>query len=262
MGRVLQRRGVPSVDQKNFIHSGDSFVVNQPVKTKPVDAAMRALKILKVFNHRSAELTLSQISAATDMAKSTVLRMLLSLIEEGFVIATTSKRYMLGPEVYRLGRCYADSFDLEDRIRPLMKELVKSSDECVSFFQRVGDKRMCLFRENSQQLLREHVAEGDTVVLDRGAAGRVLLDFEKTNPLDPGSLDLKGTLPYVSHGERNAEIGGLAAPVFSNFSGLIGALAISGPVMRLTPERIETLRPLIYTTAAAISSRLGSRFYN
>ncbi|WPB56442.1 IclR family transcriptional regulator [Xylophilus sp. GOD-11R] len=232
-----------------------------PVKTKPVDAALRALKILKVFDHRRPELTLSEIAAQTGMVKSTTLRMLLSLIEEGFVTVNASKRYMLGPEVYRLGCCYADSFDLEQRIRPRMKALVRDSDECVSFFQRLGDQRMCLFRENSQQVLREHVAEGDTVVLDKGAAGRVLMDFERTNALESGSEAVRARLPYISHGERNSEIGGLAAPVFSNQKGLIGALAISGPVARLTPERIDALRPLIYATAAELSMLLGSRFY-
>jgi len=235
---------------------------NTAVKTKPVDAALRALKILKVFNHRAPELTLSEIALQIGMVKSTTLRMLLSLIEEGFVTVNASKRYMLGPEVYRLGCCYADSFDLEQRIRPRMKALVRSSDECVSFFLRLGDKRMCLFRENSLQVLREHVAEGDTVVLDRGAAGRVLLDFEKTSALESGSDTVKATLPYISHGERNSEIGGLAAPVFSHLKGLIGALTISGPIARLTPERIEELRPMIYATAAEISALLGARFYS
>lgn len=231
-------------------------------KTRPVDAALRALKILKVFGQSSPELSLSEIAQRTGMAKSTTLRMLLSLAEEGFVAVNASKRYMLGPEVYRLGCCYADNFDLEQRIRPRMKALVRESGECVSFFQRLGDQRMCLFRENSQQVLREHVAEGHTVVLDRGAAGRVLVDFERVSPLEAGTMAMRASLPYISHGERNSEIGGLAAPVFSTLKGgLLGALAISGPVARLTPERIESMRPLIYSTAAELSALLGSRFY-
>lgn len=235
--------------------------MNSPVKTKPVDAALRALKILKVFNHRTPQLTLSQISQQCGMVKSTTLRMLLSLVEEGFITVDIDKRYMLGPEVFRLGSCYAGSFELEPHIRPVMKTLVEQTGECVSFFQRVGDKRMCLFRENSHQVLREHVAEGDTVVLDRGAAGRVLLDFAGFNGdhrSQPGILD---SLPYVSHGERDAGIGGLAAPVFSGFKGLLGAITISGPVSRLTPERIRELRKSVFSAAAQISAELGARFY-
>lgn len=234
----------------------------KPAKTKPVDAALRALKILKVFSQATPELTLSEIAVHTGMVKSTTLRMLLSLVEEGFVTVNANRRYMLGPEVYRLGCCYAENFDLEQRIRPRMKALVRDAGECVSFFQRLGDQRMCLFRENSQQVLREHVAEGHTVVLDRGAAGRVLVDFEHTPALQAASLEVRASLPYISHGERNSEIGGLAAPVFSPLKGgLIGALAISGPVVRLTPERLDALRPLIYAAAAELSAQLGSRFY-
>jgi len=231
-------------------------------KTKPVDAVTRALRILKVFNHRTPTLALSQIAQKTDMAKSTTLRMLVTLVEEGYICVDADKRYSLGPEVYRLGRCYVDGFNLERHIRPVMKSLVDETSESISFFQQVGDKRMCLFREDSSQVLIEHVAEGGTVDLDRGAAGRVLLDFQHVGGYEPALKEQRMALPYQSLGERDAGIGGIAVPVFSSLQGLVGALTISGPVMRLSQERMTELAPHLYRAAAKLSSAMGSRFYD
>lgn len=231
------------------------------LKTKPVDAVIRALQILKTFDHTAPELSLAEVCRRTGTVKSTALRMLISLAQEGLITVTPDRRYALGPELYWLGKCYADSFRLEDHVRPVMKDLVASAQECVSFFQRVGNKRMCLFREDSAQILREHVAEGDTVSLDKGAAGRVLTHFAKYDSMTPSPARTLESLPFVSIGERDSEIGGIAAPVFSNATGLVGAITISGPLSRLTQSRIDGLKPLVYASAAELSGKLGARFY-
>lgn len=231
------------------------------LKTKPVDAVVRALQILKSFDTNAKDMSLAELCRRTGIVKSTTLRMLLSLAEEGMITITPDRRYALGPELYRLGKRYADSVEFEDHIRPVMKELVASTQECVSFFQRVGNKRMCLFREDSDQLLREHVAEGDTVSLDKGAAGRVLTQFAKHDAMTLGPAKTLESLPFISIGERDSEIGGIAAPVFSNVTGLVGAMTISAPLTRLSESRIATLRPLVYAAAARVSKALGARFY-
>lgn len=230
-------------------------------KTKSVDAVIRALSILKLFDQTTQDLTLAEISRRTGMVKSTALRMLVSLADEQLITVTADKRYALGPEVYRLGKAYSAGFNLETHVRPAMQDLVKDVNECVSFFQRIGNRRMCLFREDSDHLLREHVAEGDTVSLDKGAAGRVLTSFAKQDAALPAALATLESLPFVSLGERDAEITGIAAPIFSGAQGLVGALTISGPKSRLTEDYIVTLKPRVLHAAAAVSRKLGARFY-
>ncbi|SDH98433.1 IclR family transcriptional regulator [Alloyangia pacifica] len=230
-------------------------------KTKSVEAVIRALQVLKLFDKSTQELSLAEISRRTGMVKSTALRMLVSLAEEQMVTVTADRKYALGPEIYRLGKAYTSGFNLESHVRPAMQQLVLDANECVSFFQRIGNRRMCLFREDSDHLLREHVAEGDTVSLDRGAAGRVLTTFPKQDPNLTAPLRTLEQLPLVSIGERDAEINGLAAPVFSAAQGLVGALTISGPKSRLTESYIEELKPKVLRTAANLSARLGARFY-
>jgi DNA-binding IclR family transcriptional regulator len=51
----------------------------------------------------------------------------------------------------------------------------------------------------------------------------------------------------------------LAAPVHGPTGDVIAALSVSGPTLRLDPERIEELRPVLTREAAALSARLGHR---
>src|ERR687885_139970 len=51
----------------------------------------------------------------------------------------------------------------------------------------------------------------------------------------------------------------LAAPVHGPTGEVIAALSLSGPTLRLPPERIAKLKPVLKTHAAALSARLGHR---
>jgi DNA-binding IclR family transcriptional regulator len=49
----------------------------------------------------------------------------------------------------------------------------------------------------------------------------------------------------------------MAAPVFGPGEALAGALALSAPVIRWTPEALAAARPLLTQAAAALSRRIG-----
>ncbi|MFC5357653.1 IclR family transcriptional regulator [Azospirillum himalayense] len=232
-----------------------------PVKTQGVDAVKKALDILRAFSQEQPTLSLSEISKKTGYVKSTALRMLISLEESGFITANADKTYSVGSEAFRIGSLYQKTFRLEAVIRPVMRDMVNGTGESASFFRREGNQRICLFREDSAQALREHVAEGDVVALDRGAAGRVLLEFSDTNPLRPATPEMVARLPVISLGERDPDIAGVAVPILSATSGLAGALTLSGPAFRMTPERIAAMAPIVIAGGSRISAALGSTFY-
>ena len=51
----------------------------------------------------------------------------------------------------------------------------------------------------------------------------------------------------------------MAAPVRGARGEVIAALSISGPTLRMTPERIEELQPILTSEARLLSRRLGHR---
>ena len=59
--------------------------------------------------------------------------------------------------------------------------------------------------------------------------------------------------------ELEQGLAAMAAPVRGPTGDVIAALSLSGPTMRLTPERIAELRPVLVNEAHALSERLGYR---
>ena len=51
----------------------------------------------------------------------------------------------------------------------------------------------------------------------------------------------------------------MAAPVFDASGAAIAALSVSGPTLRLSPKRVDELRPIVTKQARALSERLGFR---
>ena len=79
-----------------------------------VAAVSRALSILDAFLGTKGILTLKEISEATDLYKSTVLRLLVSLERFGYVCCLGDKGYQVGPKGAELAAVYQASFDLRD----------------------------------------------------------------------------------------------------------------------------------------------------
>jgi len=231
------------------------------LKTKGVEAVDKALGILMLFDTENPTLSLGDISERTGHVKSTALRLLVSLQNAGLVVPTSDKRYTVGAQAFRIGCVYQHTFRLDRIVRPALRKLVVATGESGSFFRREGNKRVCLFREDSHQVLREHVAEGEAVSLDKGAAGHVLTSFETIDGGHPGNPAALSSLPIIALGERGPDIAGMSAPIFAAGSGLIGALSLSGPRIRFTTEKIEEMKPVFLKAAADLSFELGSRFY-
>ncbi|AYD04824.1 IclR family transcriptional regulator [Neorhizobium sp. NCHU2750] len=238
-------------------------MTDQPpqLKTKGVEAVDKALRILTLFSVETPILSLHEISIKAGLVKSSTLRLLVSLQNAGLLSMTSDRRYAVGFEAFRIGSVYQRTFHLNAIMRPALKELVRNTGESVSFFRREGDTRVCLFREDTDAPLREHIAEGDAVPIGKGAAGHVFLTYGDHTGMQPATLTELALLPMVTIGERGPDIAGMSVPIFAMEQGMIGALTLSGPATRFTPEKIETMKPLLMRTAANITGALRSSFF-
>jgi DNA-binding IclR family transcriptional regulator len=174
-------------------------------------AVDRAISLLAAFRAGDKALSMTALSERTRLYKSTVLRLLASLEHGGLVRRTADGQWMLGPEVARLASLYAESFSLEAVVMPEMRELVQRTQESAAFHVRQGELRMCLFRVDSPQLLRDHVRAGDMLPLDRGAGGRLLLAFSGARGRVYEQARKDGYL--VVAGDRVPGLMGISAPV-------------------------------------------------
>ena len=213
----------------------------------------KALGILCLFTPLKPELTLAQIATDTGLYKSTALRMLASLENAGLVIKKMDGKYILGRSIAVLHSAYQENASLENIAMPILKTLMESTQESAAFHVRQGDKRLCLFRVDSNQALRDHIKTGDLLPLDKGAGGKVLLAFEGAN----GKIfsKIREEMLLAISGDRVKEMAGISAPVFNN-QGLLGVITLTMPAYRL----LDKQKKMVRDSAKKLTELLGGTF--
>lgn len=222
-----------------------------------VAAVDRAVAILRCFSIAQPTLTLNELAARTGLYKSTILRLLNSLLHAQLIERIAEGRYRIGPGTFELGAIYRRNATQADVLLPLMRALADELGESVAFSVRSGrNERTCLLKVLSpKHTIHYYVHEGDTLPCDRGSGGRILLAFAG-EPGDAYELARQRCF-YVSIGERDPETAGVAVPLFGTDQALAGSLTVTGPRSRFTDAFITTVTAALLRTASVATRRLG-----
>lgn len=225
-------------------------------KSDGVAAANRALAVLGAFESSPDGMTLAALATETGLYESTILRLLDSLLNAGFVKRLADGRYVVGPRVLPLSEMYRRSFKLSDFALPRLRALSEETGECAGLYVREGDRRVCLHHVQPQRSVRSHVVEGVTFALDKGAAGRVILALDEGTPGPPYD-QIRARGYAITQKERDPESAALACPVFAHGSRLLGAMSLVIPLYRFSDEVGAKLLPAVQRSAAALTADLG-----
>lgn len=218
---------------------------------KGVSAAERALAVLTAFRRGDSALSLAELAERTGLVKSTILRLALSLQQYRLLARLPDGSYRLDAETLRLGTAYQQAFRLSDHVMPVLEQLASKTGETTSFYVRNGEERLCLFRVESTNRIRMTVQPGDTRPMDKSAIAQTLRRYQ-SGP--PGPDD---ELPLFTSGVTDPHAAALAMPVFGIGDSLVGALAISGPVSRLTTARAEQIKGALSDAATRLTLACG-----
>lgn len=220
-----------------------------------VAAVNRALSILLAFEKSVEGMTLGELSAATGLYHSTILRLCESLEHAGFLNRLADGRFMLGATPFYLGMLYQETFRIWDYAAPVLRTLVRDTKETAAIYIREGNERICLHRMVQPRAVRMHVREGERVELDKGAAGKVLLAFsgEKGERFDI----IREAFYSVSLSERGSEAAAIACPVFGPKQRLICSISLGMPVFRFDQKIFREFLPLVMNAAAAMTKKIG-----
>jgi IclR family KDG regulon transcriptional repressor len=243
----------------------------------------KAMDILFCFDADHAQLRLTDISERVGLHKSTTHRLLALLRKKGLIVADPeSQLYSLGPGVVELAWTVLRQQDLRAVCRPYLEQLRQDTNETVSLYTRMGNKRVCVEECESGQDIKYSHAVGLTAPLHVGAPGKALLAFLppeeretllQTLPLtavtpktltDPAQLraELERTRQRgyaVSSEERSRGASAVAAPIRDWRGKVIAAIGVLGPSQRLTPGVLEELGSRVMQVAQQISTALGYR---
>jgi len=218
-----------------------------------VAAVDRALGLLAAFREGDRSLGLAELATRAGLVKSTTLRLLASLTHFGLLQRLPDGTYALGPEVARLQSIYTASFSLEAVVMPVLRELVRRTRESGVYHVPQAGARLCLYRVDSPQPIRDHVQVGELVPIDRGAGGRVLSAFSGAKGAIYDRIRKLGYAALV--GDRSPELAGIAAPVFKAGGELAAAVTLTMPATRYREDHVDPVRE----AAREISAKLGYR---
>jgi len=139
-----------------------------------VEALARGLEVIRSFDRLHLTQTISQISERTLLARPTVLRLLITLKELGYVRELENK-YSLTPKVVDLGMAYISALGLYGSAKPHMELLSKQVDQTVSLAELDGSDIVYTGRVEVPKIVSVGVTVGARLPSASTALGRVLL---------------------------------------------------------------------------------------
>lgn len=249
-------------------------------EVKTTRAVERAVDILYCL--ADGEKQLVEISRKVGLGKSTVHRLLASLVTKGLVAQNpATSGYSLGPGFFRLLHSSLSSYTYLTAVASEpMRRLNELSGETVVLHVLKGKERLCVAEVESPQELKYTAGVGATAPVYTGAAGKLFLgcmdrkererfvNSLEITPLTPNTITDKEQLLReaeeaakrgyaISFGERIVGSSCISVPVRGTDGRAIAVLSILGPSVRLSKEKLLELLPALQAEANRIAHELG-----
>lgn len=232
--------------------------MRQHSSTNSIQKVCRILKILST----PQPLRLTDISEASGINKATALRLLDTLIEEGFVARDERKKlYTLGDESATLGIAMHGRNHIRNRARSALLRLADMSGDTVLLSTRSGCEVVCVDREFGNFPIRANYLDvGMRRPLGIGAGALAVLAWlpneEVDSILELNKPALSRNYPRISidlikeHVHRSRELGyamllnvvvdqmgGIAVPIFGTDGRPYAALSIAALTQRIESRK-------------------------
>ena len=251
-------------------------------QTSATNSAQKVCRILRVLS-TPLPLRLADIAGASGVNKATALRLLETLISEGFVRRdAATKRYALGDEAIALGIAMQGRDHIRDRARPTLLRLAALTGDTILLSTRSGIDSLCIDREFGSFPIRASYLElGMRRPLGVGAGSLALLawlpDGEVDAVLTLIEPQLKARYPRISRALLKTEIdsarqrgyamlldvvvdqmGGIAVPVRGSDGKPVAAISLAALTTRIMP-RLGTLVPPLKKAAEELSAHYAQQ---
>lgn len=247
----------------------------------PVQSAERIFQVMEMLAD-NGEMGLMELSAALGLHKSTVHRLLMSLIYMGYAKQDEgTQKYMLSYKVVNMAGKILDRMDILQIAKPYMERLSDLSGEAVHLVQREGNNILYIYKieakvgtirmvshvgmvhpmycsgvgkaimatlpeEEVKQIWNESIIEKKTerTITDYTQMQDVLEEVKKNG--------------YALDDEENEKgVRCIAACLYGHQKEVKYAFSISGPTSRMTRERVKELAVDVRKVQEELSRELG-----
>lgn len=238
-------------------------------------AALRAVRLLKLFTPEEPELQLAEISELSGLNKTTAHRLLQALHSESLLDRNSETgAYRLGPVLMALGVQALASNDLRLRARPLLKRLAEESGETATLEVPIDNTMLILDEVSGSHFVGASGNVGTCWPIHATSTGKVLIAFENHGagrigdelaPLTKRTIvekqKLEVELEEIRHrgyaetvDELEDGFSGVGAAVRGRLGEILGALSICGPTQRLSATRRARLGKTLINAAERLRS--------
>lgn len=247
-----------------------------------VQSIERAFIILEHLSEHPKGMQITKLALDTNLSKSTVHRLLSTLIELQYVRKDSeTDRYFLSYRTLYLTRNILSNSSLITVARPLLEKLVKEINETVHLCVEENEEVVYVDKIESNQTIRMYSRIGSRAPMYCTGVGKMMLSGKEEHTLNeiisrinftkrtnytiltPADLlqeiaNIQKAGYSLDNIENEEGIRCIAAPIYDFTGKIIASFSISGPSTRVTMERIENeLAEKILNTSKAISSQLG-----
>jgi len=243
-----------------------------------VQSVERAIAILREFSVEQPTLGVTELSERLGLHKSTVHRLLASLVVGGFMRRTPKRKYRLGTRLIELGYNVINTQGLLQVAHPYLHYLAERVGELAYLGVRDGDSRLNVMQSEPPEL-KESVGWVARAPLGCTSSGKILLAhmsedevaayLEKGLPrmtaksiTDP--TDLRRELQRVreegfgtSFEEFREGTNAISVPIAKD-SMVVAALAVVGYSYSLTQEKAMRSLEIMRGVAVDMSRKLGT----
>lgn len=246
-------------------------------RSKPVLVLRKAVQVLDAFTTATPTLTAREVQRRTGLPATTCLRLLQTLVEEGF-LDRSGDRYRPGLATLRWSRMALAALDVVAAAQPVLDELRDVTGESAYLYVRDGFQHVCVALSETAHAVVHHLRIGQVLPLHAGSAGRVLLAFD---PAVGEVVDHHDLPAFTSHTlvdreaqhraveetrragyavafeERSIGTASLSAPVRDHTGGLRAVIGVAAPSQRFGPAQVPNLVPHVTRASRNLSHRLG-----
>lgn len=248
-----------------------------------VQSVERALDILELLSQYEKGLSIKEISIKSELHKSTVHRLLGTLIEKGYVSQDKlTSHYYVTLKLYRLGSRRVENTDLIQICKPYLQKLGQLTGEVVHLVLREDIHVVYVDKVESTQTIRMHSRIGNRNPLYSTGVGKAILatlpeeevldvwsrsEISKLTPYtitDQAHLDQElKTISKEGYAKDNEEnelgVRCVAAAILNKDGVGDAAISISAPLQRMSEEKVSQYALYLKETCGEISRLLGCR---
>ena len=246
-----------------------------------VQSVDRTLTLLEVLSDCNDGLGITEISSLVNLHKSTVHRLLSTLIYKGYVVQDEeSSKYKITFKLFELGSKKVHKLDLLEISRPYTKMLMESVNEVVHLIIREETDIVYIDKVEANNTISMASRIGKRNPMYCTATGKAILAYlpeeeirevwnkskivkltKKTNTdfiLFKKELQEVKKNGYAIDDEEN-EIGVkcVGAPIFDMNGDVVAAISVTGPVTRITDDKIDFISNEVMQCTNLISKEMG-----